>query len=338
MTLTDKPIPQTCHWHVLGAGAMGCLWACAMAAQARDSTHGSAQVSLLLRDQAALAAYPGQLRCSDLTQPVVMTAQAITDDSTGLAEPIDNLFVATKAQDTVAAIDSVATMLTPDARIVLLQNGLKVQREVSQQFGAERVFCLSTSHGAWLRAPFDVVHAGDGDTWLGQLMPVTENAVGRQQALLAALPAEQLNIRIDDDISARLWVKLAINCAVNALTVIHDCRNGELLRIPEARQTLTRLCREISELLLAIPEAPAIDDLFARVQQVLTVTSDNISSTLQDVRRGRDTEIDHLNGYLAELAAQHGLPCPVNNAVVQQMRVIESRAHRAGRDTAGRPS
>lgn len=332
MTLTDKPIPQAARWHVLGAGAMGCLWACAMAAQSR----GGAQVSLLLRDQAALAAYPGQLTCSDLTQPVMMTADAVNNVSAGHAEPIGNLFVATKAQDTVAAMDSVAARLAPDARIVLLQNGLKVQREVSRQFGAERVFCLSTSHGAWLRAPFDVVHAGNGDTWLGQLMPVNECSIARQQALLAVLPAAQLNIRIDDDIGARLWQKLAINCAVNALTVIHDCRNGDLLHIPEARQTLTRLSREISALLKAIPASPAIDELFARVQQVLTVTSDNISSTLQDIRHGRATEIEHLNGYLCELALQHGLPCPVNNAVVQQMRVIESRAQQAGRHTIGR--
>lgn len=333
MTLTDKPIPQALHWHVLGAGAMGCLWACAMATQARGKAPGSAQISLLLRHQAALMTYPGQVKCSDLAQPVVMPAHAITDAAAGLPGQIDNLFVATKAQDTLSALTSVAPHLAPGCRIVLLQNGLKVQREVSQQFGADRVFCLSTSHGAWLRAPFDVVHAGNGETWLGQLTPISDNAAARQQTLLAALPAQQFNIRIDEDIGARLWRKLAINCAINALTVIHDCRNGELVRIPAARQTLTRLCHEISGLLQAIPEAPAIDDLFAQVYQVLTVTADNISSTLQDVRRARETEIDHLNGYLGELATQHSLPCPVNTAVLQHMRVIESRVEQAAAHT-----
>ncbi|KKO05421.1 hypothetical protein LCGC14_0076920 [marine sediment metagenome] len=333
MTLTDKPIPQPLHWHVLGAGAMGCLWACAMAMQARDGASGRAQVSLLLRHQAALLSYPGHIKSSAMAQPVVMPAHTTGGNVVDLPGQIDNLFVATKAQDTLPALTGVAKYLTTDCRIVLLQNGLKVQREVSQQFGAERVFCLSTSHGAWLRAPFDVVHAGNGETWLGQLTPASDDSAARQQALLAVLPAQQLNIRIDDDIAARLWRKLAINCAINALTVIHDCRNGELLRIPAARQTLTRLCHEISALLQAIPAAPAIDDLFTQVQQVLMVTTDNISSTLQDVRRARDTEIDHLNGYLCELAAQHGLACPVNKAVLQQMRVLESRAKQAAQHT-----
>lgn len=264
-----------------------------------------------------------------------MIAQAVTDGADQNADAINNLLVATKAHDTLHAIKSVVARLRPDSRIVLLQNGLKVQREISRRFGPGRVFCLSTSHGAWLRAPFDVVHAGAGDAWLGQLVPDATGTPEQLQTLLGMLPAQQLGIRIDSNISDRLWRKLAINCAVNALTVIHDCRNGELLQIPEAKQTLSALCAEISMLMHAIADAPAIGDLQSQVAQVLTVTADNLSSTLQDIRRGRQTEISHLNGYLCELAAQHHLPCPINKDVLQQMRVIESRACRAGQDDPG---
>lgn len=329
MTLPDKPIPRAAHWHILGAGAMGCLWACAMARPCGRQTSALPPVSLLLRNQAALAGYPGRVICSDMEQAVPLPAVAIpgAGDRTPLC--IDNLLVATKAQDTLAAVASVAGSLAATARIVLLQNGLKVQQQLTRLYGAERVFCLSTSHGAWLRAPFEVVHAGNGDAWLGQLEAGDTNRQARLQSLLQLLPVRQLNIRIDDDIGARLWRKLAINCAINALTVIHDCRNGELLQIPEARQTLSRLCDEISSILQAIPEAPPISDLWAQVNQVLTVTTDNVSSTLQDIRRGRRSEIDHLNGYLDELATAQHIPCPVNSSVLQQLRVIESRAIRA---------
>lgn len=325
MTLTDKPIPRAASWHILGAGAMGCLFACAMAAP----SGANMPVRLLLRNQAALAVYPGRVMSSDLTHPLCLPADAMTHvrEATS-AQSIDNLLVATKAQDTLQAVASAANRLSPNARIVLLQNGLKIQQQLTRLYGEERVFCLSTSHGAWLRAPFDVVHAGDGDTWLGQLGPGNADKQKRLQSLLHLLPARQLNIRIDDNIDARLWRKLAINCAVNALTVIHDCSNGALLQIPEARQTLASLCTEISALLSAMPGAPLIEDLYTQVKQVLTVTANNVSSTLQDIRRGRATEIDHLNGYLCELATTHELPCPVNAAVLQQMRVIESRAIR----------
>lgn len=309
---------------------MGCLWACALANPLRHSGHPVTQVTLLLRDQAALAEYPGQIRSSDLDRPLSVPAIAITGHTAQALARIDNLLVSTKAQDTLAAVASVAQHLSSSARIVLLQNGLKVQQQLSQRYGEDRVFCLSTSHGAWLQAPFDVIHAGNGDAWLGQLGPGDGPSQARLQSLLALLPARDLNIQTDDNIIARLWRKLAINCAVNALTVIHDCRNGELLNIAQARKTLISLCDEISTVLQAIPGAPAMNDLHAQVHQVLTVTADNVSSTLQDIRRGRTTEIDHLNGYLGELANNHHIPCPVNEAVLQQMRVIESRAIRGG--------
>ena len=328
MTLTDKPIPQAASWHILGAGAMGCLWACALANPLRQPGHPVTQVSLLLRDQAALADYPGQITSSDLDRPLSIPAIAITGCSAQTLTQIDNLLVCTKAQDTLEAVASVAPHLSSRTRIVQLQNGLKVQQQLSQRYGEDRVFCLSTSHGAWLRAPFDVVHAGNGDAWLGQLGASATPGQARLQSLLALLPARELNIQADDNIIARLWRKLAINCAVNALTVIHDCRNGKLLNIPQARQSLASLCSEISTVLQAIPGAPAMTDLQAQVHRVLTVTTDNVSSTLQDIRLGRVTEINHLNGYLAELANNHHIPCPVNKAVLQQMRVIESRAIR----------
>ncbi len=329
MTLTDKPIPRAAGWHILGAGAMGCLWACAMARQDERQAMGSPQVSLLLRDQEALAGYPGQVICSDMEHPLSIPAVAIAgaDDQTPLQ--IHNLLVTTKAQDTLTAVASVANHLSTTSRIVLLQNGLKIQQQLTRLYGAERVFCVSTSHGAWLKAPFDVVHAGNGDAWLGQLDATGTCSRARLQSLRQLLPAEQLNVHIDHDIGARLWRKLAINCAINALTVIHDCRNGELLQIPEARQSLSRLCDEICKVLQAIPEAPPMGDLWTQVQHVLHVTAANVSSTLQDIRRGRHSEIDHLNGYLCELASAQHMPCPVNRAVLQQMRVLESRAIQA---------
>ncbi|OFE11117.1 hypothetical protein PHACT_14790 [Pseudohongiella acticola] len=329
MTLTDKPIPTPTRWHILGAGAMGCLWACAMHSRSVPEAHTGAPVTLLLRNRAALSSYPGHITCSDLPQSLNVPARTVCHDSGTTTDVINNLLVATKAQDTMAAIASVSSQLAPDSRLVLLQNGLKVQQELSRLYGTARVFCLSTSQGAWLREPFNVVHAGDGDTWLGQLAPASAETPAPLQRLLDMLPAQQLNIRIDNNIGDRLWRKLAINCAINALTVIHDCRNGELLHLPDARQTLTALCNEISQLLPEIAGAPAMPDLSAQVQHVLTVTADNVSSTLQDIRRGRATEIDHLNGYLCNLAAQQHLPCPVNQSVLQQMRVIESQALRA---------
>lgn len=320
MTIADKPNTAAVHWYVLGAGAMGCLWATAIAKQAADS------VSLLLKNRAALTDYPGFIRDHNTASDISLPAYAV-EDMSARGTTIKYLLVATKAQHTLAALASVQPMLCAQTRIVLLQNGLRSQREATRLYGKDSVYCLTTSHGAWLRGPFDVVHAGVGEAWLGQLLARPESG-DDLHALLAALPDREMNIHADVDIESRLWQKLAVNCAVNALTVIYDCRNGELLTDPQRRQKLRALCAEISALMQTLVGAPAMPELESLVIKVLKVTAQNFSSTLQDVRQGRETEISELNGYLVELAERQQLDCPLNRALLQQVAMVEFRLRR----------
>ncbi|MDO8273308.1 MAG: 2-dehydropantoate 2-reductase [Gammaproteobacteria bacterium] len=291
---------------------MGCLWA------ARLAQHG-ARITLLLRGEGDLrrhAEASGQITLEEhgVLQRIPVQAQIAAD----VTMPIRQLLIATKSQDVEAALDSVRHAIAPHTHIVLLQNGIKAQRRASAVFGAQRVYCLSTSQGAWLRAPLHVVHAGSGETWLGRL----GLADTLDSALLQSLPVAAMGIRTDPDIEGRLWRKLAINCAVNALTVIYDCRNGELLTHPQAHGELLALCAEIEALYAALPETPTLDNLVSQVDAVLTATAQNFSSTLQDFRRGKVSELSQLNGYLCELARSHGLNCSVNEAILQRIDAL----------------
>lgn len=345
---------DTCFhpWYVLGAGAMGCLWAihltqhlqrrqCAvlaakpLAEQVAEQQRLPSQsaVCLLLRDQHALQRYPGavtlehgQQQNAALTTRITLPARAL-DTATPATLKIHRLLLSCKAHDAAAAINSVSPFLADNAIVVLLQNGIRFQQQLSDCRPPGTVFCLSTSFGAWLRKPFHSVAAGAGQTWLGHLYqhpaPSLQQSLQQTlQQLLSELPQQAMNISLDHNMSQRLWEKLAINCAINGLTVIYDCHNGELLTRADARQHCQALCEEISHLLQQIPQAPAMPELWQRVQQVATGTANNISSTLQDIRHQRPTEITQLNGYLCDLAAQHHLPCPLNQQVLEA--VLES--------------
>lgn len=325
---TDNAL--TTHWHVLGSGAMGCLWAAAL----QQAGH---RVSLIVRNCAQLAHYPGH----------ILIENAVTDDSRATeraprprerleiaawepeygppaeSRPVRWLIVATKAQDVSRALAGISPWLSADATVILLQNGLLVQQQLSAEYG-DRVLCLSSSHGAWMRAPWHVVRAGIGEAWLGQL-----NARGvppRLQKALQRLPAQETHLHYDANIEQRLWRKFAINCAINALTVVHDCRNGELLDGGRRQQQLHALCEEISTVLDALSRRNGSQihdtadlltpDLYTQVETVLRATAPNLSSTLQDVRRGRSTELPHLNGYLISLAESADVPAPRNIALM----------------------
>lgn len=305
---------------------MGCLWSAALY---RHLHHKATNpVTLLLRDAQALARYPGAITIEHSTTAgtqltnIAAPALALTDAASAQLS-IKRLLLCCKAQDTDAAMASVAHSLDPQALVVLMQNGIHVQQQLSQRRPFGTVFCLSTSSGAWLRKPFHAVAAGTGESWLGNLYADQNPGVSSAQTgLLAELPQTEMNIRIEQHMPQRLWEKLAVNCAINGLTVIYDCHNGELLTLATARAHCEALCAEITQLMHSLPRTPAITDLWPRVQQVLRVTRHNVSSTLQDVRNQRETEIDHLNGFLCRLAEQHGLPCPLNQQVLAA--VLES--------------
>ncbi|XP_034480856.1 2-dehydropantoate 2-reductase-like [Drosophila innubila] len=104
------------------------------------------------------------------------------------------------------------------------------------------------------------------------------------------------------DILTRLWRKLALNCAINPLTVLHACRNGGLA---EHHCEVATLCAELAELLQHCGQSEAATDLQVEVERVIQATAANYSSMYQDVRQGRRTEI-HLLGHACRVAARHG--------------------------------
>ena len=306
------PHPGQPHWHILGAGAMGCLWASAI-----DQHSPAQQTALILRNRQAVADYPGHIELQQVDGTIRRSQLPATcpQDMIDTGVVISNLLVTCKAPDVIPALQVLKSRLASSTRIVLLQNGLRSHLQSCELFPDQALYAMSLSHGVWLKGPYQVVHAGTGECWLGAL-----NERARQApVVLNDLPARSMNIHWQAQILPRLWQKFAINCAINGLTVVYDCANGQLLHNPAALQHLKTLCAEIEDILHASPQAHPVADLLAAVTKVLQQTAANISSTLQDVRRGRPTEIEEFNGYLCEMADAAGLACPLNRQIYEQV-------------------
>src|SRR5690606_3749649 len=113
-------------------------------------------------------------------------------------------------------------------------------------------------------------------------------------------------------IASRLWRKWALNCAINPLTVLHNCRNGGLAHYP---QELAALCQELTELLTRCGQADAALDLQNEVVRVIQATASNLSSMQQDVAAGRRSEIRYLLGHARTSALASGCPTPLLDAL-----------------------
>lgn len=303
--------PGATCWYVLGAGAMGCLWAARLSQSAVQP-----DVTLILRDEASLAEFPGHITLeAESGESTQIKLNAIT--ASQLNQPVHHLLVTTKAFDTKQAMTPLLSWLGPGSTVLLLQNGIRNHLHLNELTSAQ-VLSMSTTHGAWLRQRFHVVHAGQGQAFTGPL----NNSVLPDNQLPDRLnfPKDlirSMNIEVVENMEERLWQKFAINCAINGLTVIHHCQNGDLLTRPSAHQALLALCEETE---FVLQKAGFLDrELYPLVKDVLETTRSNWSSTWQDVQAGRETEIAEFNGYLCELATLSGLQSPHNQDVYERV-------------------
>ncbi|WP_439859564.1 putative 2-dehydropantoate 2-reductase [Pseudomonas sp. MBLB4136] len=289
-------------WHILGAGSLGSLWAARLA-------RAGVPVQLILRDAERLAAYrrAGGLTLVEKGQArqFPLDAQTATDPA-----PIQRLLLACKAYDAEQAIAGLAPRLADEAEVILLQNGLGSQDAVAARVPQARCILASSTEGAFREDAWRVVFAGHGHTWLGDPLDLTP------PPWLAELERAGIVHDWSLDILGRLWRKLALNCAINPLTVLYDCRNGDLRQHPAE---LATLCDELAELLHTCGQPAAADGLHEEVQRVIQATAANYSSMHQDVAQGRRTEIAYLLGHACAAAQRHRLVLPHLTALHQRL-------------------
>ena len=280
-------------WHILGAGSLGTLWATRLA-------RAGVPVRLILRNEARLASYRAGQGLT-LVEHGVEHTYAVIGETPESPEPIHRLLVACKAYDAQSAIAQLQHRLAPDAELILLQNGLGSQDAVAAQVPSARCIYASSTEGAFRDGDWRVVFAGHGYTWLGDAGHPTP-VLWLDDLQAAGIPHEWAT-----DILTRLWRKLALNCAINPLTVLYQCRNGGL----QAHQCeVATLCAELAELLEYCGQPAAAEDLHAEVERVIQATAANYSSMYQDVANARRTEISYLLGYACQAAARHQLVLP----------------------------
>lgn len=303
--LPQTPTPQApsaTPWHILGAGSLGTLWATRL-------TRAGYSVKLIMRTPARLEAYQAAQGVT-LVEGNTSQRWAISAELPHSEEPIQRLLVACKAYDAQRAVAQIAARLSPNAELILLQNGLGSQQAVADLVPHARCYFASSTEGAFREEDWRVVFAGHGHTWLG------DPHHGEPPAWLQALERSGISHEWSTDIVGRLWRKLALNCAINPLTVLHNCRNGGLRAHADE---VDLLCQELSALLNSCNQPDAAVGLASEVHRVIAATANNYSSMHQDVAQARRTEISYLTGYACQAALSQQLAVPHLQALHQRL-------------------
>jgi 2-dehydropantoate 2-reductase len=227
-----------------------------------------------------------------------------------------------KANDTGDAANQVAPFLRPDATVVCLQNGVDNADQV-RATASVVVVAAAVYVAVSMPEPGRVKHLARGDLIIGP--PCEKTTQVANLFISAGIPCQ-----ISDNIEGELWVKLLCNCALNAISALGHARYGQIAQNSHAKVLMQHIVDEV----LAVAHGadvvlPGIRDResgMAAALGIATQMADALSSTAQDLDRGRPTEIDALNGHIAHLGAKLGIPAPVNHALFTLVKLAEQKA------------
>lgn len=309
--MTSESIQSWPRVAVMGAGAVGCFFG-GMLARA-----GAAVTLVGRREHVAAIAREGLFVDSIRFQERVAVAASTQAQAVRGSELV--LFCV-KTRDTEEAARLIAPHLVTGAIVLSLQNGVDNVERIRAAAGIEALPAVVYVAAA-MTGPGRVKHAGRGDLVIGDSRRPKDIGRVAEWFTRAGVPC-----RVSENIEGELWTKLILNCAGNAVTALGRASYGKVVRHELARQVVTATANEA----IAVAQAAGVKfpamDLVDTALKLAQDLGEATSSTAQDVERGKRTEIDALNGYVARRGAELGVPTPVNHTLFALVRLLEDTA------------
>ena len=281
---------------IVGTGAMASLFAAKLASVA--------EVTLLGTWEAGLAALETQgvrlVETDEMEESLGVHVARSPDSCTGAKMAI----VLVKAWQTRRAADQLAACLHPRGIALTLQNGLGNQQILEGALGAERVGFGVTTTGATILEPGRVRAGGKG--------PIHFKPQPSMNPLVELLTKAGFEMDPVEDVQGLVWGKLLINTGINPLTALLEVPNGALLESPSMMEVMVSAAEETAAVASALDVNLPFNDPGAQVMDVARSTGENISSMLQDIRRGAPTEIDAISGAVVREGERAGIGTPIN--------------------------
>jgi 2-dehydropantoate 2-reductase len=302
---------------VVGAGAVGSFYG-AMLARAGH------RVMLIGRPPHVRAIESHGLRLQMAGRTETIALHASTDLSA--VRDADLVLVCVKSTDTESVARQIAPWLAADVIVLSLQNGVDnaatIARHTRQPVVPTVVYVATA-----LPEPGLVSHFGRGDLVIGPLdAQAAQDAVLQQRLhdVVALFASAGVSVRISPDVMVELWGKLMVNCAYNAISALAQMPYGKLAALPAIRDVQHAVVREVVAVAQADGQPLALEPALQAMERIAEAMPGQLSSTAQDLARGKPTEIDHLNGYVVRRGAELGIATPVNQTLHALVKLVES--------------
>lgn len=255
-----------------------------------------------------------------------------------LRGPLGIVFLAVKSQDTAGALDTLAPLAGPGTVVVSLQNGINPPL-IAQRLGAERTLGAFVSFPADWQAPGHVEHGGYGNIWIGEL----DGRITPRLERIAELLAHCVTPHISDNIYGYLWAK-QVDCSLLFAQAVTNETMADVYGSERYQPLLIALLGEgVAVAAAAGVRLEVFDDFDLRLMRPKTEAERKQAAAALDrfaafwrprvkkrtgpwrdlAVRKRPTEVDYMIGAVVAEGRRLGLPCPLNERLVRQVKEIE---------------
>ena len=226
----------------------------------------------------------------------------------------DVVFVATKSMQLRPMLEQVKHLFHKDTKIICILNGLGHVQTLKDYIKEENILIGVTVWTSALAGPGVLSAHGVGKIELKQ---VKEDNLDKTLDLVNRLNASGLNIKYSEDTYQSIWHKAGLNCVLNTYCTLIDCNINQYGSFDKNIE----LTRAVLSEVIAVGKAEGIEVK----QEVIEKNIENLfsletggahyPSLYQDMKNGRLTEIDYLNGEVSRLGKKHNIPTPVCDVI-----------------------
>lgn len=292
---------------IVGQGAIGLLW------YHQLSKNSNNRVSLLC--SARITSLPPEILFTDLENRTTTTPLTLANNTA--LSTADVILFCVKSYQISAALTSIINHINAKTTLIFCHNGMGAVNHLATL--SQPCYALLTTHGSKIITPFHAQHTGLGHNDLGLINSSLNAEVELEEQIVNTLAIALPSLTLSNNIKAKQWLKLAVNCVINPITAIDNVNNGQLLS-----EKYTTLSEQLLKEVIAVAACEDIrfdfNELKAKVLLVAKKTAENCSSMRSDVLHQRPTEIDYINGYIIKLAESNKISVPKNEKMVQQVR------------------
>ena len=269
----------------------------------------------------------------EFCQPVI----AYTPDE--MSDEYDILFLMTKQQHNAEVVQMLKNYLAADGVLVTFQNGLP-EMQIAEVLGEERVLGSTVAWGATLQSPGVCELTSEPDALSFSLGAISDKR-SKHFAKVKELLELMGTVDVEENFLGTRWSKLLINASFSGMSAVLGCTFGEAAGPKESRKVVQAIIKECIDVCqkggIRIEPVQGKDIVkllnytnplkkafsFFIIPIAIRKHAKLKASMLQDLEKGKLTEVDAINGAVSEYGRKVGFPTPVNDKVVEIIHKIE---------------